>query len=90
MTTRSRTSSRTSLRVQTPTWRWTGKRPTVRVRMRSAENLRYTIDFAIAGIDVCRHGSVDVTFLVNDRCWIASATTAPAASISRSRFRPAG
>ena len=49
------------------TWRWTGKRPTVRVRMRSAENLRYTIDFAIAETTLLQTGPVTVTFLVNDR-----------------------
>jgi hypothetical protein len=53
--------------IQTATWRWTGKRPTVRVRMRSAENLRYTIDFAIAETTLLATGPVTVSFLVNDR-----------------------
>jgi hypothetical protein len=51
----------------TATWRWTGQRPTLRVRMRSAENLRYTIDFAIAGAMLAKTGPLTVSFLVNDR-----------------------
>ncbi|MCU1338718.1 MAG: hypothetical protein JWO19_4299 [Bryobacterales bacterium] len=53
--------------LEAATWRWTGKRPTVRVRMRSAENIRYTIDFAIAEATLLATGPVTVTFLVNDR-----------------------
>jgi len=49
------------------TWRWTGKRPVVRVRPRSTENLRYTIDFAIAETTLPVTGPVTVSFLVNDR-----------------------
>jgi hypothetical protein len=51
----------------TDTWRWTGPRPTLRVRMRSAENLRYTIDFAVAGAMLQHTGPLTVSFLVNDR-----------------------
>ena len=47
------------------TWRWTGQRPTVRVRIRSAENLRYTIDFAAAEATMLKTGPVTVSFLVN-------------------------
>jgi hypothetical protein len=47
-------------------WRWTGKQPTVRVRMRTAENLRYTIDFAIVEATLRATGPVSVSFLVND------------------------
>ena len=53
--------------IQTSMWRWTGKRPTVRVRMRSAENLRYTIDFAVVETTLLATGPVTVSFLVNDR-----------------------
>ena len=49
------------------TWRWTGKRPTVRVKMRSVENVRYTMDFAIAETTLPVTGPVTVTFLVNNR-----------------------
>jgi hypothetical protein len=51
----------------TSTWRWTGKRPTLRVRMRSAQNLRYIIDFAIGEGMLRATGPVTVSFLVNDR-----------------------
>jgi hypothetical protein len=53
--------------IQTPTSRWTGKHPTLRVRMRSAENLRYTIDFAIGETTLLSTGPVTVSFLINDR-----------------------
>ena len=49
------------------TWRWTGQWPTLRVRMRSVENVRYTIDFAIAGAMLAKTGPLTVSFLVNDR-----------------------
>jgi hypothetical protein len=49
------------------TWRWTGQRPTLRVRMRSAEHLRYTIDFGIAGAMLAQTGPLTVSFLVNER-----------------------
>ena len=52
--------------LQAATWRWTGKRPTVRVTVRSAENLKYTIDFAIVEATLATTGPVTVTFLVND------------------------
>ena len=50
----------------TPTWRWTGQRPTVRIRMRSADNLKYTIDFAIGEAMLRNTGPLTVSFLVND------------------------
>jgi len=53
--------------IQIATWRWTGKRPTLRVRMRSVENLRYTIDFAIPETTLLATGPMTVTFLVNER-----------------------
>jgi hypothetical protein len=49
----------------TATWRWTGQHPVLRVRMRSAENVRYTIDFAIAEATLLKTGPVTVSFLVN-------------------------
>ncbi len=64
--------------LQASTWRWTGKRPTVRVRMRSAKNLRYTIDFALAETTLLATGPVTVSFLVNDRV------------LGRVRYRRAG
>ncbi len=48
------------------TWRWTEQRPTVRLTVRSVENLKYTIDFTIAGATFDQTGPVTVSFFVND------------------------
>ncbi len=53
--------------LEAATWRWTGKKPTVRVQIPSTENVRYTIDFALAETTLLTTGPVTVTFLVNDR-----------------------
>jgi hypothetical protein len=47
-------------------WRWTGKRPTVRLTIHSNENLTFLIDFAIAGTTFEQTGPVNVSFFVND------------------------
>jgi hypothetical protein len=62
----------------TVSWRWTGKRPTVRVRIRTAERLRYTIDFALPETTLQATGPVTVSFFVNDRV------------LGRARYRRAG
>src|SRR6476620_5343014 len=33
--------------LATSSWRWTGKKPMVRVKARTSEELRYTIDFVL-------------------------------------------
>lgn len=58
-------------------WNWTGKRPTVSVVMRSVDNLRYTIDFTIAGATFEKTGPVTVSFYVNDHLLDAVHYTAP-------------
>jgi len=50
----------------TGSWRWTMQRPTVRVVLRSNENLTYTIDFSIAEATFKDTGPVTVSFFVND------------------------
>ncbi len=62
----------------TASWRWTGKKPTIRVRIRSAERLRYTIDFALPETTLQATGPVTVSFLVNDRV------------LGRARYKRAG
>jgi hypothetical protein len=47
-------------------WRWTDQRPAVRIRVRSIENLKYTIDFTVPGATFKDTGPVTVTFTVND------------------------
>ena len=53
--------------LATSTWRWTGKKPTVRVKARTDEELRYTIDFVLPEEHFRKTGPVNIAFLVNDR-----------------------
>lgn len=64
--------------IGTAAWRWTGKRPAVRVRIRAAERLRYTIDFALTETTLQTTGPVNVSFLVNDQV------------LGRARYKSAG
>lgn len=52
--------------LQGGTWRWTGKRPTIRLRPNANRQLVYSIDFAIAGSTFQQTGPVTLTFFVND------------------------
>ncbi len=52
---------------QTTPWRWTGKRPTVRIALRSTSNYRMQAVFAIADTTFKATGPVTVTFYVNDQ-----------------------
>ena len=52
--------------LQGSTWRWTGKRPTIRLHPNTNQNLVYSIDFAIAGTTLQQTGPVTVSFFVND------------------------
>jgi len=52
--------------LQAGTWRWTGKRPTIRLRPGSNQALAYSIDFAIAGSTLAQTGPVTLSFFVND------------------------
>jgi hypothetical protein len=47
-------------------WRWTGKRPTIKLRPKTKEQLKYTIDFAIPEVTFKETGPVTLTFFVND------------------------
>ncbi len=46
-------------------WRWTGRHPTLRVRVPAATGLKYRIEFAIADVTLKDTGPVTVTFEVN-------------------------
>ncbi|MGD1093357.1 MAG: hypothetical protein ABSB35_15375 [Bryobacteraceae bacterium] len=48
-------------------WRWTGKRPTIKLRLRSNENLKFVIDFTLPEVTFKDTGPVTVSFFVNDR-----------------------
>ncbi len=47
-------------------WRWASQRPTVRVTLRRADNLVYTIDFSVADATFKGTGPVTLSFFVND------------------------
>ncbi len=46
-------------------WKWTGRKPTVKVVVRTNQGLRYSIDFSIAEATLKDTGPVTLTFLVN-------------------------
>ncbi len=48
------------------TWRWTGKRPAIRMFPGTAEKLSYAIDFAIPGATFTQTGPVTLSFFVNE------------------------
>ncbi len=52
---------------QSSPWRWTGKKPTVHISLKSASNLKYRIQFALPEVTFKETGPVTITFLVNDR-----------------------
>ena len=55
-----------SLELDGNTWRWTGKRPTIRLRTGEDPKLVYSIDFAIAGSTFEHTGPVTLSLFVND------------------------
>lgn len=55
-----------SAELEGNTWRWTGKRPTIRLHPASNQKLVYSIDFAIAGSTLEKTGPVTLSFFVND------------------------
>jgi len=48
-------------------WRWAGQRPALNIRVRSDENLNYTVDFTLPEITFKDTGPVDIAFTVNGR-----------------------
>ena len=71
--------------LEANTWRWTGKRPTIRLFPGTTRNLNYSIDFAIAGATFAQTGPVTVAFFVNDHLLDQVHYGAP----SRQRFEKA-
>jgi hypothetical protein len=55
-----------SAELEGNTWRWTGKRPTLRLHPNSKQKLVYSIDFAIADSTFQRTGPVTLSLFVND------------------------
>jgi hypothetical protein len=48
-------------------WRWTKQEPTVKVVMLSAENVKFSVDFAIWDDGFKTTGPVEISFLVNGK-----------------------
>ena len=48
-------------------WRWTGRRPALKIKVRVDKSLRYTIDFTLPDIAFKDTGPVTIAFTVNDR-----------------------
>mgnify|MGYP000993836494 CR=1 FL=1 len=48
-------------------WRWSRKRPTISLPLKSASNLRYRLDFSLPEVTFKETGPVTITFFVNDR-----------------------
>ncbi len=49
------------------TWRWAGQRPAVKIKVTSAANLKYIIDFTLPEVTFRDTGPVTLTFTVNDQ-----------------------
>ncbi len=47
-------------------WSWTGQHPAVKIRVRSAQKVHYSIDFTVADVTFKETGPVSITFFVND------------------------
>ena len=63
--------------LEANTWRWTGKRPTIRLFPGSNQKLHYLIDFVIAGATFQQTGPVTLSLFVNDRLLDRKRLTAP-------------
>jgi hypothetical protein len=55
-----------SAELEGNTWRWTGKRPTIRLHLHSNRKLEYSIDFTIADSTFQQTGPVTLSLFVND------------------------
>lgn len=52
---------------QTTPWRWTGKRPTVTVGLRSTSNYNFHMEFAIVDSTFKSTGPITISYYVNDQ-----------------------
>lgn len=52
--------------LEAGTWRWVGKRPTVRVRPRSIEGIHYVIEFTLPDVTMKDTGPVTLSFYYDD------------------------
>ena len=61
----------------TPAWRWTLQRPAVKIKVRTDDPLKYTIDFTLPEVTFKDTGPVTIAFTVNDRVLDRVRYTAP-------------
>ena len=55
-----------SLSLEANSWRWTGKRPTIRLHPDSNQRMTFSIDLAIAGTTIEHTGPVTLSLFVNN------------------------
>jgi hypothetical protein len=55
-----------SLGATDSSWRWTGKRPTVKFDLKDTAGFTYRADFAIPGVTFKETGPVSITFFIDD------------------------
>ena len=48
-------------------WRWTGRRPTLRFVLNEVEDLKFVMDFSVAGATFDTTGPVTITFSINGK-----------------------
>ncbi len=53
--------------LQSGAWRWTGKRPELKLFLESTENIRVLVEYAVAGDTFRETGPVNVTLYVNGK-----------------------
>lgn len=53
--------------LQAQTWRWAGRQAVLRLRVSSAENLRYVMRFAVPQAVLARNGPVRLEILINGK-----------------------
>lgn len=53
--------------LENDSWRWTGPRPEMRFVLEQVKDLKFTMDFSIAGVTFEQTGPVTVSFFINGR-----------------------
>lgn len=69
-------------------WRWTQRRPTVRVNVTSVKGWKYHIDFTIPDVTFKQTGPVTLTFYVNDREIAKQRYDAPGTKMFEAKIPP--
>ena len=56
-----------SLALEGSTWRWTKKRPTLKVLLIKTKDLRFVVDFTLPDVTMQQTGPVTISFFLGDR-----------------------